>query len=282
MEFTPSDTPYSIEYGQTIDVEFTLQGSNPAGTSVTATSDGNFVTEILRTSDTTGILRITCTRIFTTGNIILILQDNGTTTTTTFTIPYTSYAIDEEWTFDEFKYDFATDTGGLVFPPEGGTREMDFPYQSASYISDIWARLVGGDHNAIVVQPNPYREDRFCMFDFQSFDHGRYSVVVKQLGNPNTPAHQYWNVECITFPPEGGEYTLYIKLKNPPEIALRYSHVFQLKSVSTLPMEGDTIEYILKAEPIAPEYHLGIDDYISIDNGYTTGKIEVTQLGWQL
>jgi hypothetical protein len=46
-------------------------------------------------------------------------------------------------------------------------------------------------------------------------------------------------------------------------------------------MDGDYAVYILTAIPQTSGQHLCNTGYVYIDNGYTTGKIEVTQLGWQ-
>lgn len=257
-------------------LDFTISGTNPEEATIYAASDGNFVTEVLRTSATTGRVTITCTRVFARGYVLLLLDSGGNTSTTKIDIVYEAETMSIAGPFDTFEY--ATGAGGIIIPAEGGARRLQSIYgvsYSSTWSTIDWVTMSydSGDY-IIYAQPNPYREDRYHTFYFELFG----SVLVKQLGNPDVPANPYWSCELITIPADGSGQTIYVKngpggatIKNSPWIHLVYGGI-----------DSDGImTYTVSAEP---QENMGITErygYIRIDNNYTIGDISVVQLGWQ-
>ena len=217
-----SYTFFLIGLDETVSCSFHLEGTDLEDAEVTAFSDGNFVVSVIRSAPSEGMLNVTCIRKFEEGFVTLLLTDaSGKCTTRNIRILYKTPSI--SYNGDPYQLE-----EGLNFtlPASSGTFRllltpyhfMDFGYSPSSHQWGHVTMYTSLPNNCMVIyiDENNKLEDRYLTVDLKDSSAQRFSIRIKQEGNPTADPNPYWEVDRITFPWTGGEYSFKVNVKDDP------------------------------------------------------------------
>ena len=152
LDLPEGDTP--IQSGETLPVRFAISGSSPGTATVTAASDGHFLTRVERTSDTEGTLFVTAPNPYVDGYVILLLDDgNGYSTMRVIHFCQRSLTLSEGILFQ------IDENGGAITIPWTGNYSFSAS-TDAPWIHPIRTRADLNGEIVLSVDPNPTGESR--------------------------------------------------------------------------------------------------------------------------
>ncbi len=143
-----------IQAGETLPVRFSVSGSDPGKSVVTAASDGHFLTRVERTSDTEGTLFVTAPNPYVDGYVILMLDDgNGYSTMRVIHFCQRSLTLSEGILFQ------IDENGGTITIPWTGNYSFSAS-TDAPWIHPVRTRTDMNGEIVLSVDPNPTGESR--------------------------------------------------------------------------------------------------------------------------
>lgn len=279
-----------IGLGETVSYDYHLSGTAIENASVTAFSDGNFVVSISRVPAADGMpdgtLKVTCIREFETGYVTVLLIDaNGKISPKV--IPAVFKTTPVEYSGDSYQL---KNGQNYIVPATGGVINKSFinqdgltlihatddwiHFETHMYLPPVW-------HAAFSVDENDSSEDRYMTFEHWE-THDRFRI--KQEGNPAVEPNPYWEVDRITFPPEGGSVTINVTTKSGKvDLELYNSYAINLYLEKGKASANNIIPVTISADSASQNAYGAVTKTqcraeIKIDCGYGSGVIEVTQL----
>ena len=152
LDLPAENTP--IQAGESLPVRFSISGSDPGKSVVTAASDGHFLTRVERTSDTEGTLFVTAPNPYVDGYVILMLDDgNGYSTMRVIHFCQRSLTLSEGILFQ------IDENGGAITIPWTGNYSFSAS-TDAPWIHPIRTRADLNGEIVLSVDPNPAGESR--------------------------------------------------------------------------------------------------------------------------
>ena len=276
---------FLIGLNETVSYGFHLEGTNLEDATVTAFSDGNFVVSATRSSPSEGTLNVTCIREFEEGFVTLLLNDaSGKCTTRSIRALYKTPSI--PYNGDPYQLE-----EGLNFtlPSSGGTVRALLPADCnvgnfSPYTSYEWARgtfWCNSFSNSLIltIDENNHREDRYVTVDLAtdySSSERLGSIRIKQEGDPTAEPNPYWEVDHITFPWTGGEYSFKVNVKGDPGREVGIGGILMYDTIKVIWSEF-TNDYIVVTFSVDPNPD-GLLDWAHIDSRLASGEILVEQL----
>ena len=169
LNLPDEDTP--IQAGEVLPIRYSISGSNPGKAVVTAASDGHFLTQMERSSDTEGTLFVTAPNPYVDGYVILMLDDgNGYSTMRVIHFCQRSLAFSEGALFQ------VDENGGSITIPWSGNYSFSASSE-ASWIHPVRTRTDLNGEIVLAVDPNLTGESRTGIVRIHPDDNPGYTTM---------------------------------------------------------------------------------------------------------